>query len=95
LLQKSTTLARKLAEMNPFMKVEFCESLSQNQKVSVVISSLNCFNKAYELNEKCRKLPSKPAFYALNCSGLFGFAFVDLQKLSYSFAEKTGDGEQT
>lgn len=95
MLQKTTTLARKLGEMNPFMKVEFCESLAQNQQVSVVISSLNCFSKANALNEECRKLPSKPAFYSLNCSGLFGFAFVDLQKLSYSFAEKTGDGEQT
>lgn len=29
-------------------------------------------------------LPQKPAFYALNCSGVYGFAFVDFgTKLTY------------
>ena len=79
--------------MNPFVQVEFCQCVEQNSKVSVVISTLKCFEKARLLNEQCRNLKAKPAFYALNCSGLFGVGFVDLQKVSYTFSEKTADGE--
>lgn len=63
--------------MNPFVKIEFNKNLNEDQKVSVILSSVKNFKQAAELNQAVRDLPQKPAFYGLNTSGQFGFAFID------------------
>ncbi len=78
--------------MNPFISIEFVNSIGENKSVSAVVTSISCFKKALQLNNLIRELPSKPAFYGVNSSGLFGFAFIDFGEISYEY---TKPGEET
>lgn len=84
----------KLAEMNPFVQIEFSKTLQECPKVSVVIASLSNFKHAVSLNEQVRALPQQPALYMPACCGQYGFAFVDLGvptlKYTYSQADEPG-----
>lgn len=79
-------------EMNPFISIDFVSSVHENKSVSAVVASISCFKQALQLNNQIRELPSKPAFYGLNSSGLFGFAFIDFGEISYEY---TRPGEET
>jgi hypothetical protein len=70
-------------EMNPFVSIEFVGNLAENKSVSAVVASISSFKETVQLNNQIRSLPSKPAFYGVNSSGLFGFAFVDFGEVTY------------
>lgn len=40
----------KLALMNPFVNIEFSDTLAQDPKVSIIISAVSCLKQAVELN---------------------------------------------
>lgn len=84
---RGSVIKQKLAEMNPFSKIEFAEDyptiesleqlLAQNEgKYSAVVCSFQNWEDACTLNDLSRKygLP----FYALKSSGLYAFAFADI-----------------
>ncbi len=80
-------MKQKLIEMNPFVQIEFCKSIAECDKVSVVVTSIISFKEAQVLNDQLRALPNKPAFYGVNTSGLYGFAFIDFgcDSVDYEF----------
>ena len=80
-------MRQKLIEMNPFVQIEFCQSIAECEKVSVVVTSISSFKEAQALNDQLRTLPNKPAFYGVNTSGLYGFAFIDFgsDSVDYEF----------
>ena len=80
----------KLIEMNPHVSVEFASSLTERTSLSAVVASMSSFKETVQLNNQVRSLPSRPAFYGLNSSGLFGFAFIDFCDISYE-VKKPGD----
>ncbi len=78
--------------MNPFVSIEFVKCIEESKTVSAVVVSISCFKQALQLNNQIKSLPSKPAFYGVNSSGLFGFAFIDFGEVHYEY---TKPGEET
>ena len=81
-------------EMNPFISIEFVRSIEECKSVSAIVASISCFKQAMQLNNQIKGLLSKPAFYGVNSSGLFGFAFIDFGEISYEY-NKPGEEPET
>lgn len=60
-------------------------SINERENLSAVVVSISSFKEALKLNNEIRGLPSKPAFYGVNSSGLFGFAYIDFGEISYEY----------
>lgn len=54
--KKCEVVKKKLTEMNPFVKIEFCTKLDADPRVSIILSSIQNFKKAVELNQAVRNL---------------------------------------
>lgn len=101
--KKGEVIVSKLAEMNPFCKVEFSEvgniraMIEANKKISAIVYGLTGQNlkDAIEMNNVAREhgLP----FYCLNSSGLSAFIFADLglDKFEFQYKKKDAEGNET
>ena len=89
--------------MNPFVELEFHSSpttlaellslaATKGRSISAVIQGFDTWENAIELNRQVRASESSLAFYSVNSSGLYGFAYADLgSSLTYQYTVKGPD----
>ncbi|CAA7404688.1 unnamed protein product [Spirodela intermedia] len=85
-----------LKEFNPMVNVsvekgdlaDFEEEFFDKFDV-IVVSSCSLANKK-KINNRCRRRPKRIAFYTIDCRGLCGEIFTDLQ--DYTYGQKKPDG---
>ena len=86
-LKKGEVVKSKLAEMNPFVELEFKDTemtfeaigdiaRGEGRIISAVIHGFDTWANAQRLNAEARSISA--AFYSVSSSGLYGFAYADL-----------------
>ncbi|OMO84159.1 UBA/THIF-type NAD/FAD binding protein [Corchorus capsularis] len=93
-LHNGKTLAEvccdSLKEFNPMVRVSVEKGdistfgVEFFEKFDVVVVSCCSLSKKKLINQKCRKLSKRVAFYTVDCRGSSGEIFVDLQNYKYS-----------